>query len=531
MAIHNSASRVQTFLIFSFFLLINIISSGGHFDWRDGVEAFVVTEGMVLKNSAKLHPDAPSMNQLYAESWLSKYDIFSQPFYPPRSLMLSAIAVPFYVASTILSISPIISVGLFVNSMIIALISLIIFLFSLEMYGSRTVSFVLCLIFSVASFIWPYNTSFYPQPLQALLIIAAAYFIYKSLHLHPPFICNYSRPRYMSDNMHNGEREALIYLTIGGVLLGFSVFAHPSSVIVIPGFIGYIVLSAIRQSRKGLVCFLIPLTSVLCFMALVNYLRFGTITEFGYYMHGTINVHAGWEGLLGLWVSPGFGAVFYFPMVILLPLALKSLIYDKEHRRLSFLIIYIVIVNWLFVGTLSYDEPVSWSGAFAWGPRYMIPLLPFIVLSFGGMLAHMRKGDLYLLKLSAIVLLCASGFAINLVGKLVWVSYVASYMWEKLLIQTLAPNYWNIVAWNPQYSPILLHLKVLMDSNFVSQIQPKHYQGTDSHFVTYGLAPCQYDIYIYCKYGIVPIIVLAGAAFLLATLLLKVNRKVVYIYS
>jgi len=363
-------------------------------------------------------------------------------------------------------------------------------------------------------------------------MIAPAYLIYRASHFSPMFICNYSRPNYRSDNNHNdGERRALVYLTIGGILLGFSVFAHASSVIVIPGFIVYTILSTARQNKKGLASFLTSIATILAFMALVNYLRFGSFTEFGYYWYGSISVHTGWEGLLGLWASPGFGMLLYFPIVILLPFGLKNLTHNKENRRLYFLIVYIVIVSWLFVGTLSYDEPVSWSGAFAWGPRYMIPLLPFIVLSLGSVLAQMRRGHLYLLKLSAIILLCISGFAINLIGKLIWVSYVASYMWERLVIQRLAANYWSIVAWNPNYSPIFLHFKLLMYDNFISQIQPKHYHGTDYHFVTYGLAPCQYDIYIYCKYGIVPIMILSFVAILLATMILKVNRTVVYIRS
>src|SRR5215467_2754838 len=53
------------FLVFSFFLVVNITSSGGHFDQWDGVETFLVTESMVLKHSAKLYPDVPSIQKLY----------------------------------------------------------------------------------------------------------------------------------------------------------------------------------------------------------------------------------------------------------------------------------------------------------------------------------------------------------------------------------------------------------------------------------------------------------------------------------
>jgi hypothetical protein len=524
MANHNNSTIGQSLVVFIVFLLINIVSSGGHLDWRDGVEAFVVTESMVLKNSAKFHSDVPSVRELYADTWLSKYDLFSQPTYTPRSLLLSAIAIPFYYSATaVLLVSPILAAGLFVNSVIISLISLVIFLFSLEMYSSKRLAFVLSIIFSVCSFIWPYNTSLYPQPLQALLLIAPAYFLYKSVHFNPTFICSYSKQRYKNGSGDNNERRALVHNSLAGTILGLSVFAHPSSLIAIPGFILYAVISAVWQRKKRLVYFLVSLAAVLTFIAFVNYIRFGTFTEFGYYTQGSIDVHGGWEGLLGLWISPGFGILFYFPPAILLPLSLKRLIGSKENRWLSFLIIYIVGVFWLFVGTLSYDEPTSWSGAIAWGPRYMIPLLPFIVVSFGSILTRMRRTDLYSLKVSVVIALCVSGFAINLIGKLTWVSYVASYMWEKLLLQRLATNYLSIVAWYPNYSLIFLHFKVLTDNEFLSQILPKNYRGTDYHFVTYGLAPCQYDIYIYCTFGIVPIGILSVLASLLAAFFLKAN--------
>lgn len=521
--IHRNTTKGQTLTVFIFFLLINVVSSGGHLDWRDGVEAFVVTETMVLKNSAKFHSDVPSVRELFPETWLSKYDLFSEPTYTPRSLLLSAIAVPFYYAAAVLFISPVLMVGLFVNSIIIALISLVIFLFSMEIYGSKRIAFILSLIFSVCSFIWPYNTTFYPQPLQALMLIAPAYFVYKSVHLSPPFICSYSKQSYATGSRDSSGREALVYITVAGISLGLAVLAHPSSLIAIPGFLIYAAISTRWQRKKRLASFLVPLAVVLLFIALINYTRFGTLTEFGYYSQGSIDVHAGWQGLLGLWISPGFGMLFYFPIVTLLPLALKRLFGSKNNRGLSFLIIYIVGIFWLFVGTLSYDEPTSWSGAIAWGPRYMIAVLPFIVLSLGSILSRIKRANLYSLKLLVIIALCASGFAINLIGKLTWVSYVASYMWEELLLQRLATNYLSIVAWYPIYSMIFLHFKVLTDNDFLSEIQPKNYYGTDYHFVTYGLAPCQYDIYLYCRFGIMPIVTLSGVAALLAAFILKVK--------
>ena len=525
MSAHKYSSIGQVGAVFIFFLLINIASSGGHLDWRDGVEAFIVTESMVLKNSAKFHSDVPSVRELYAETWIRKYDLFSQPSYTPRSLLLSVIAIPFYHAATaVLSISPILLIGLFLNSIIISLISLVIFLFSLEMYGNKRLAFMLSLIFGVCSFIWPYNTSLYPQPLQALLLITPAYFIYKSIHINPRFICNYANQFYSGSMWYNNERSALLYNAAAGILLGLSVFAHPSSLIAIPGFLLFAVLSSFSQRKRRLACLLIPLAIVLIFMAVVNYIRFGTITEFGYYSQGSVEVHGGWEGLLGLWISPGFGILFYFPMVVLLPFALKKLACNKDNRGILFLVIYMISAYWLFVGTLSYDEPTSWSGAIAWGPRYMIAILPFVVLSFGNIL-H-RRGNLHWVKVLVVTALCICGFSVNLIGKLTWVSYVASYMWEKLLLQRLGANYLSVVAWDPNYSLIFLHFKVLTDNDFLAKIEPEDYRETDYHFVTYGLTPCQYDIYLYCTFGILPIVALLGISALLMAYILKVNLRI-----
>src|SRR6188472_2574406 len=136
------------FLVFSFFLIVNIASNGGHFDSWDGVETFLVAESMVLKHSAMLYPDVPSIQKLY-------FDIQQSTAYNVRSLLSAAIAVPFYYAAIIFSASPITVVALFVNSMIISLTSVVIFCFSLGIYRSKKIAFALSLIFSVCSFVWP----------------------------------------------------------------------------------------------------------------------------------------------------------------------------------------------------------------------------------------------------------------------------------------------------------------------------------------------------------------------------------------
>lgn len=529
---HNTTTNKSLlFSIFFFFLIINFITTGGHTDMWDGMVTFLLAESMATKQSAKLHPDISTISNSkpgdsvrtmiryevqnymivtgkYAD-WIQQ-SMALEPVYSSRSLLLPAISIPFYYAALAASIPPILAIPLFINSFIIALTSLVIFCFSLEIYNSKKIAFILSLIFTGCSFVLPYNTSLFPQPLQMLLIITAVFFILKSLHFHSSFICDYTRLEI------GNNKKALYFASLGGLFLGLSVFAHPASIIVIPGFVVYSIFS-MRHNKKSLISFLLTLSIALFFMGLINYLRFGLFTEFGYGSYfGTLSYNAGWTGLIGLLVSPGKGLIIYFPIVILLPIALKYMY--RENRWLFFLILYIISVHWLYFGTLDDTESRFWSGAIGWGPRYLVPVLPFITLAFGTLLTHFRQSRL-LLKLSLLIL-CISGLIINLPGTLVWSEYGTIYAWDKEELSKV-PGSLEVITWDPNYSPVILHVKALME-NYVHNIHAEQYLNTGWHYVTYGLAPCSYDLYILCKFGIIPIVALLAIDTLLA---LKIMNK------
>ena len=506
-------------LIFVFFFSISIVSSGGHLDWWDGTEAFLVTESMALKNTAKLDPFVPSVQEL---RFNINYTVYAnkaiqggnntdprtttlEPVYTVRSLLLSALAVPFYYLGLVLTISPIVTVGLLANSLFISLTSVVIFCISAEVHRSKRIGFLLSLIFSVCSFVWPYNSTFWVQPLQGLTLALAVFFIIKIQHYNRSFICHYT--------VLANDRKRFFFSALASFFLGLSVFAHPTSLIFVPAYLIYSFFIVMRHNIKNFILFVAILSAVLFFVGLVNYARFGSFTEFGYGYFSSLVTHDGWRGLIGLLVSPGAGLLFYFPFAILLPLGAK--IMYKENRPLFLLCTYIIVANWIYIGTLSFgSEPSSWSGGVAWGPRYLIPVLPFIMIILGNTFLHIKKR--YFVK-SIIIGLCLVGFYVNLSGVLIWFQYGLMYGWA---IEHLAvyPNNMDIMTWSPLYSPIILHTKALM-TDYVSTIEPEQYLNTSWYWAAYGNAPCNYDLYVYCNFGVAPFLVTIASIVIVAVLI------------
>jgi hypothetical protein len=84
---------------------------------------------------------------------------------------------------------------------------------------------------------------------------------------------------------------------------------------------------------------------------------------------------------------------------------------------------------------------------------------------------------------------------------------------------------YDVLTWDPDYSPILLSAKILVE-NYVSDISPEEYRNSSAFFyITYGLAPCPIDSYLYCKSGVIPVLALGIIDCIVALLILKDNTR------
>jgi len=123
---------------------------------------------------------------------------------------------------------------------------------------------------------------------------------------------------------------------------------------------------------RSLVVFLVPALILALGLLYFNFLRYGSLAETGYTQE--ILFHKPWVGAFGLLFSPGRGLFIYAPLMWLLFLGVRP-----AWRRLPplyfWLIAAICLCYWLFYGAW-----FAWGGTWGWGPRFLLPILPLLML-------------------------------------------------------------------------------------------------------------------------------------------------------
>jgi hypothetical protein len=174
------------------------------------------------------------------------------------------------------------------------------------------------------------------------------------------------------------KNQNFFSLIFCGFSLGASVLVRYDSFIIVVIILVFLIGTILRNKSKlkNLTCLLIPLFFCAIIFMGINYIQFGTFleysfkTESGYGLGPTSPIHV---GVFGLLFSPGAGLFIFSPILFTIFVSFFDF-YKKD--KSSFLIFSAYFVSMLvFFGNLE-----TWHGFVSWGPRYLLPVIPFLLI-------------------------------------------------------------------------------------------------------------------------------------------------------
>ena len=501
--------------VFCFFALVFLASSGGHTDTWDGKNYYAVSENVAQNGSLELRRDLASADAIefdvdfaiaimheiqnpgeivclagwnfetgacnpheMQEDWADPY--LPEAIYTATPPLLPVLAAPLHTAERAAGVTGQL-VPFFANPLILAATAAVLFKLSDFVFRSRSKAFVLALAFGVCSFAWPYGDTFFAQPIAGLTLALAAYLACAS-----------------------SARGSAALPTLAGIAAVGTIFGHTANVIFVPGLVAFFVMTNRGWKKTG--AFFSGLAAVAAALLWANHARFGGALDFGYGYHSGLETHAFADGLLGLIFSPGFGLLANMPLLALAPVGTYLL--WKKNRALAILVGYAFAASFVYFGTL---QSPTWHGFGGWGPRYLVPIIPLMVLPLGFFLDRAAG----MLARASFAVLAFAGFVVNLAGTLVWYQLGYAYGFNELRMAGVPPEQQvEFFQWVPQYAPAVLHLYALATGYWESV--------TTEPGLAYWPA-CVPDVLVYCSFGpagiVVMLVAVAAAGFWIAATL------------
>jgi len=228
-------------------------------------------------------------------------------------------------------------------------------------YSGRT-ALAIAAAFGIGTMAWPYSGALLSEALQMCMLMLCAF-----------AVCRW---RNETGNW---------WLPVSSFALGFAITAKPAVAVVAPFVIAYVAYTMREKSRGRrdqkwvvwLALFFVPLFVWFCVNLWYNHARFGAILNLGYGWIGRdveIGFGTPWyTGIFGLLFSTGKGIFLYSPVLVLCFFGISG--FWKDHRRECLLFLGMT-VSILLISARWH----GWHGDYSWGPRYLLPLVPFIMI-------------------------------------------------------------------------------------------------------------------------------------------------------
>ena len=436
----NSSDKPLSLALFLFLLSVYLLTFSGSLHSSDGQAMFSVSESLVRRG-------AYDINQI---RWMGLQQGTFGPdgdLYCRKGLGTSLVALPLAWLGLLVPTWGMIQAAMLLNVVVTALTGTLVFVYVRRLGYSSATACASALVFGLGTIAWPYAKYFFSEPLTGISLLAAAYFT-------------------LQPGLPQGERSSWLRFMLAGFSLGLAIATRFANAALVPIYAillavhllraaGITRWSAIRSTPsllitatwRGLLAFAVPLAIWAAVLAEYNYVRFGNPLTTGYLAEESFS--GPWiTGILGLLVSPGKGLLVFCPVLVAVLPSLPAFVRRHPlHATLTALVAAAYV--------LLYGKWFMWHGGFAWGPRFLLPIIPLLCVAMAPLLERL-KGRLRV----AFWALFAVSAAIQVLGLSVdFVHY------QEALLQTGLPLFDPVTFFHPRYAQILGTLPFLRAEN------------------------------------------------------------------
>ena len=334
-------------------LCVYTVTTGGSF--ATDLASFEVTKNLAQRGSFAMSYDVLATEaergvdgQYYAPVGIG-HPLFSLPFYLGSRALQSLSAIKIGKPETLDKAAVVLG-----SAVAAAFCAPLAFLFAWRLSGSLEGALVATLSLAFGTILWPYSKFGFNAPLATCCLLGAT-------------LCTWI-----------GVRDYRSYvLMAGGALQGMALLTrHEMGVMIIPIFIWLVAES--RRDRqlmfKRLVLFGLPFALAVGVWMWYNASRFGHPFDTGLLRDPNVRFDSSFfVGLYGLLASPGRALFLYAPITLVGLLALKRLAMQDRSTALLFGLQILILTSLI-------AKMHQWDGGESYGPRYLVPLLPYLTV-------------------------------------------------------------------------------------------------------------------------------------------------------
>ncbi len=462
--INLSVQSKEKLFLFGFIFIMLLISSGGRIAGSDETGFFLETQSLIENFSFSI-PDTIVGNGVYGKDgkyYLGaglSYTIISIPFYVIGKTLNEMFSVPQHYQLLVLK-----AAFSLTNQFLGALIGVLLYLFSLKFNFSKKTALLITLIFLFTTNFYAYTKSSMREPLIILCLMAASY-----------YYLAYKNEKKVSYLHYIGIWQlALIHTKILYLFFCLIFFLYFISLHIQcdkhKNFQNklFSIFKSNEFRKHGIVFIFWLLISVLLYL-LQNYLMFGSIFSTFYSKREITFSNPIFSGLYGLLLSSGKSIFLYAPVIIIVFWGIKK--FYSSYKKETILFLTIVVLHLVI-----HAKYYAWAGDGSWGPRYVLPIIPFLILMSGFTIESIltQAGRL---KKYLFYAICIIGLIIQIGGSAVYfgsyLRYIGEFPFQK---EFTDPEFLYKSHYIPNFSPVTGHWELLVKS------VEKHLNGDMKNF-------------------------------------------------